>query len=102
MNRIALTFTDKNPERARLHRDVVARVNDLAGNERETVLPATKNTEFAVRHGLGRVPTEYHVLMQDVAGQLIRSSPEKWTDEVAYFTFTGDGGPTARLRIRVR
>lgn len=102
MNRVALGFTDADPRRARLHGDLVQAVNGLAGSIVETPTPAGADTEFAVRHGLGRVPSEMAVLMQDAAGQVYRSRASAWTDEIAYLKFSAAGGPSVRLRLRFR
>ena len=66
-------------DRHRLHREIVEAVNGLIGAVVETPTPETANQEFAVRHGLGRVPTEVSTLMRDAAGHVYRSSASKWS-----------------------
>ena len=102
MRRLGLAFVDTDPNRQRLHRDLIGAVNELAGSVVETATPPTADTEFAVAHDLGRVPVEFSVLLRDAPGIAYRSSPEKWTERIAYLKFSATGGPSVRLRLRFR
>lgn len=102
MRRISIAFVDSDPNRQRLHREVVENLNTLVGSVVETGTPSTANTEFAVEHGLGKVPSEFAVLALDAAGTVYRSSVEKWSDRIAYLKFSAAGGPSVRLRLRFR
>jgi hypothetical protein len=84
-----------------MDRDLVDSVNDMAGVVVEVVTPKVADTEFAVRHpALGRIASEFHVLLQDAPGHLYRSNPTKWTQAVSFLKYSAPGG--GRLRIRVR
>lgn len=102
MKRIGIAFVDNDPNRQRLHREIVENLNTLAGSVVETGTPPTANTEFAVEHGLGKIPSEFSALMADSAGTVYRSSAEKWSDRIAYLKFSAAGGPSVRVRLRFR
>lgn len=99
MQRIALGFQDPDPQRARLHREVVARINEIVGHEVTVTTPTTPNTDFLVQHpDMDHVPTEGAIIMQTSAGVLYASSPGTWTRSVSKWRYSGTGKITIRLR----
>lgn len=48
------------------------------------VSPNVAGTEFAITHGLGRIPIGYNVVSADKAGHIYRSTTA-WTATTAYF-----------------
>jgi len=102
MRRIGIAFVDNDPNRQRLHREVVENLNTLVGSVAETGTPPTANTEFAVEHGLGKIPSEFQTLMSDAAGTVYRSSVNRWSDRLAYLKFSASGGPSVRVKLRFR
>lgn len=61
---------------------------DLRNPSRIEVVTAVADTEVAITHNLGRVPSGYIVLKQDKAGSLYESGTA-WTDKIAYFKSNG-------------
>lgn len=98
--RLPLPFFDRDPSRARLHREIARRFDEDAGIEIDVTAPATANQEFAIRHpSLGHPLRDFSIIEQDVAATLYRSRPTLWTDSVSLLKCSAGG---ARLRLRLR
>lgn len=61
-----------------------SRTGNFDGQEIEYTTPSGANTEFAVRHDLGRIPVRVEVVRKDRAADVYDSSPGSWTREVIY------------------
>ena len=98
--RFGRSFTDKDPGRAEMHRDIEAALQDLQGVEIEMVTPATADLEFTVVHKLrARIPRSVQVLLSDKAGIVYASRRVDWTNEKAFLKFSA---ASAKVLLLVR
>ena len=64
----------------------------------DVICPPVANTEFAVPHGLGRLPNAYTVVRKDRAVDIYDSSSGSWNDTIIYLKATV---ASAQVRLRI-
>lgn len=99
VRKVPYGYADQNPARTRLLRSITDSFNDSQGVTVEVTAPDTANTQFGVRHQLGRKPEEIVIVRQDKAGSIYRSNVHLWSTDIVFLKYDQAGG---RLLLRLR
>lgn len=84
-----LSFGDGTP---------ASKSGNIDGQWVPVLTPVAANTEFAVAHGLGRIPTAILVALSDTHSTIVVSSLGSWTEDRVYLKCSA-GGVTLRLLL---
>lgn len=98
--KVSKVYVDDDPNREAYLFEVEQAVNDREGALVENVkTPSSADKEFAVRHNLGRIPSQFPVESRTKGGVLYKSSPSKWTKDVAFLKYSA-ASDTLTIRFR--
>ena len=92
-------YVDDNPNRERFNASVENTVNDMEGITITVKTPASADTEFLVRHKLGRKPREFSVCCRKTGGTLYESNEAKRSKTIIALKYSA-GADEIMIRLR--
>lgn len=92
-------YVEDNPNRERFNTSVESTVNDMEGITVKAKTPASADTEFIVRHKLGRKPKEFSVCCRKTGGTLYESNESKRSKTIMAFKYSA-GADEITIRLR--
>jgi len=86
-----VTYHDENPQRKTDIVRISKSVQDIItarGEVCDVTTPTAANTEFSIKHDMGKKVDEYQLVFGELGGILRASSVSRWSNRIAYFKYS--------------